>query len=135
MLFGYPPFWDTECMERIIPNIKTGSYEKIPKRWKKVSRPGQEFVEGLLLVDPARRFSAEQALQHPWIQTQASDMVGATHSEQVGDVVDALCTFGNASRFRRACMSMMAWSLSNEERAQVRDAFLAMDKDQTGTIK
>merc|ERR1719387_2442432 len=29
----------------------------------------------------------------------------------------------------------MAWSLSNEERAKVRDIFIAMDKDKTGTIK
>merc|ERR1719181_1129270 len=29
----------------------------------------------------------------------------------------------------------MAWSLSNEERAKLRSAFLEMDKDQSGTIK
>ncbi|CAK0907928.1 unnamed protein product [Prorocentrum cordatum] len=31
-------------------------------------------------------------------------------------------------------MEMMAWSLSNEERAQVRDAFIAIDEGRTGTI-
>jgi hypothetical protein len=31
-------------------------------------------------------------------------------------------------------MSVMAWSLSNEDRAQVRQAFIAMDKDHSGTI-
>merc|ERR1719409_2448226 len=31
-------------------------------------------------------------------------------------------------------MSLMAWSLSQEERAQVRDAFIEMDVNRTGTI-
>merc|ERR1712217_432746 len=42
--------------------------------------------------------------------------------------------YAEASQFRRACMSMMAWSLTNEERAQVRNAFIELDKNKTGTI-
>merc|ERR1712107_202974 len=34
----------------------------------------------------------------------------------------------------RACFSMMAWSLSNEERAQVRQSFLKMDTDNSGVL-
>merc|ERR1712217_506057 len=42
--------------------------------------------------------------------------------------------YAEASQFRRACMSMMAWSLTNEERANVRNAFIELDKNKTGTI-
>jgi len=38
------------------------------------------------------------------------------------------------SQFRRAAMNMMAWSLSNDERAEVRQAFIEMDKDRSGAI-
>ncbi|CAE7886108.1 CPK12, partial [Symbiodinium sp. KB8] len=51
------------------------------------------------------------------------------------EVVAALVDFGQASSFRRACLSMMAWSLTNEERASVRQAFIQMDEDKTGAIK
>merc|ERR1712050_108645 len=46
-----------------------------------------------------------------------------------------LCSFGAASAFRRACMSMMAWSLTLAERSKVRDAFLELDVEHTGAIK
>merc|ERR1719221_639994 len=50
------------------------------------------------------------------------------------EIADALLKFAQGSQFRRACMSMMAWSLTNDERAQVQDAFLEMDKSHGGTI-
>ena len=44
------------------------------------------------------------------------------------EIVDALCSFSEASAFRRVCLSVMAISLSNEERAEVHKAFLEIDK-------
>lgn len=44
-------------------------------------------------------------------------------------MADALCSFARESQFRRAVMQLMAWSLTAEERAEVRDAFLELDKD------
>jgi calcium-dependent protein kinase len=39
------------------------------------------------------------------------------------------------SVFMRACLNLMAWSLTNEERNMVRDAFIAIDEDRSGTIR
>merc|ERR1719394_1577252 len=50
------------------------------------------------------------------------------------EVVNALVQFGQATKFRRCCMEMMAWSLSNEERAKVRQYFVSMDQNHQGTI-
>jgi len=50
------------------------------------------------------------------------------------DVIDSLAQFASASRFQRACMSVMSWSLTKDERAKVRDAFVDLDTDNTGTI-
>ena len=36
--------------------------------WKKRSHELQDLVTNLLEVDPGRRISAEEALQHPWFQ-------------------------------------------------------------------
>merc|ERR1719499_1672880 len=49
-------------------------------------------------------------------------------------MVDALCNFAHESQFRRKVMQLMAWSLSAEERGQVRQAFLELDKEHTGSI-
>jgi Ca2+-binding EF-hand superfamily protein len=50
------------------------------------------------------------------------------------EIVDGLCNFAKETQFRRACMHLMAWSLTQEERAEVREAFLELDVNKTGTI-
>jgi len=49
-------------------------------------------------------------------------------------VVKALQQFGQESKFRRCCMEMIAWSLSNEERAKVCEHFISLDTTRQGTI-
>jgi len=42
--------------------------------------------------------------------------------------------FAGASPLQRACRSLIAWSMTNEDRQKVRDAFLLMDTNKTGTV-
>ena len=37
--------------------------------WKSRSEELQDLVAQLLMLDPAKRISAEEALQHPWFQS------------------------------------------------------------------
>lgn len=96
-----------------------------------LSQEAKNFVKSLIVQDPADRMSAQQALDHPWLNI--------THSKDAGqelncDVLQSLRRFGHASRFRRACLSMMAWSLSREDRQELRQQFLSMDCTGKGTI-
>jgi len=102
-----------------------------PERWKTVSRDATDFTKALLQVDPERRLSTQLALEHPWIVSRHSKSQKVEVDE---GVVSALRKFGSASKFRRCCMEMMAWSLSNEERAKVREYFISMDESKQGTI-
>lgn len=122
------PFSGTEAAQT--QNISAGKYKWKPERWTKVSESGVAFVKDLLLVQPGKRPTAQAALDHPWIATRHKH--GA--EEVSPDIADALRSFGHASKFRRACLEMMAWSLSNEERAKVREYFVLMDKNHHGTI-
>jgi len=129
LLAGYMPFSGSELTQ--VAKIKKGHYYWNKARWQGVSSSAIDFVKKLIVVDASTRLTASQALEHPWIVNRESHK-----SESVDQAtVDALCSFAEASLFRRKCMYMMAWSLSNEERAKVRDIFIAMDKDKTGTIK
>jgi serine/threonine protein kinase len=40
----------------------------------------KDFIDNLLLVDPEERFTAEQALQHPWLKN------GITQDKQLNTV-------------------------------------------------
>jgi calcium-dependent protein kinase len=128
LLVGYMPFAGSESHQ--VQMIKAGKCNFRKESWAKVSKEASEFVGKLLLVDPEKRLSAEDALKSEWIvkkhhiDDQAVDQV----------TIDALSNFAQASIFRRACMSVMAWSLSNDDRAKVRDAFLEMDPQHKGVI-
>eukprot|EP00928_Gymnodinium_smaydae_P053651 TRINITY_DN37592_c0_g1_i1.p1 TRINITY_DN37592_c0_g1~~TRINITY_DN37592_c0_g1_i1.p1 ORF type:complete len:550 (-),score=123.44 TRINITY_DN37592_c0_g1_i1:129-1778(-) len=131
LLVGYMPFCGDEASQ--IKNIETGKYLWKEAKWKTVSSTALSFVKALLVVDPEKRLTAEQALQHPFIQQRAGSK-GDVPEALDQQTFDALCNFGQASAFRRACMSVMAWSLTNDERKSVRQAFLEMDSERTGVI-
>lgn len=131
LLVGYMPF--SGSSEKVtIDAIKAGKYTVRKDRWSRVTPQGFDFVRKLLKVNPEERMTATAALDHPWLTTRSGLVRRSSVDESMAD---SLVAFANESRFRRACMQLMAWSLTAEERAEVRGAFLEMDSDKTGTIK
>jgi len=106
--------------------------EPLPKN---MSPELQDLISKLLEVDPAKRLSAEEALKHPWLEIRDRKVSKEQDAQQMGaDVLDAFASFSGSSKFRRHVLGMCAWSLSNDQRAHLRDAFEAIDTDHTGTI-
>lgn len=67
-LGGYPPF-NTECTTMSVrEQIINGEYRFIPSQWKNVSNEAKDLVKKLLVVDPQKRLSVEEALEHPWLK-------------------------------------------------------------------
>lgn len=128
LLAGYMPFSGPEKEQT--RRIMEGKYTMKPERWGKISKQATNFTQALLQVSPEKRLTAQQALEHPWIASRRQANTVAIDE----NVVDALRQFGKASKFRRCCLEMMAWSLSNEERAKVRQYFIQMDQNHQGTI-
>uniref|UniRef100_G1N5B4 Serine/threonine-protein kinase Chk2 n=1 Tax=Meleagris gallopavo TaxID=9103 RepID=G1N5B4_MELGA len=50
--------------------ITRGEYTFISKEWKHVSNMALDLVKKLLVVDPSKRFTIEEALEHPWLQDE-----------------------------------------------------------------
>jgi len=130
LLTGSPPFHGAGDSE-VLKKIKTGAVHW-SSRFKRLSEPAQGFVKSLLVVDPSMRLDAPGALAHPWIKGSGGQRGSATLIDD--DIKLSLRKYAKASAFRKAVLSMMAWSLSSEDRAQLRNQFLSFDKDNTGTI-
>jgi len=67
VLSGIPPFngaTDTEIMKR----VKEGKFNFNDPIWNKISDQAKDFITQLLIKDQNKRPSANEALQHPWIQ-------------------------------------------------------------------
>jgi serine/threonine protein kinase len=58
--------------------LSRGHYSLSSKAWANVSKQAKDFIKRLLIVDPNGRYSAEDALNDPWIQgvTERGEEVG-----------------------------------------------------------
>lgn len=52
----------------LFESIQEGKYEFPEKDWALVSAEAKDLVSKLLVREAKRRLSAEQVLQHPWVQ-------------------------------------------------------------------
>jgi len=72
LLAGYPPFYaddDTQLFEKIM----SVEYDFDDECWDDVSDLAKNFIQQLLVQDPKRRLSAEDALKHKWLTSSAAD--------------------------------------------------------------
>lgn len=69
MLCGFPPFVEDETgIESVYRKIKSGILEFPHPYWSNISDEAKSLISNLLNINPVERFSATDALQHPWIK-------------------------------------------------------------------
>ncbi|XP_056275097.1 serine/threonine-protein kinase Chk2 isoform X3 [Pseudoliparis swirei] len=81
-LCGYPPFHENFGRQSITEQIIRGEFTMVPSKWKNISdqvlvSTAKDVVRKLLVVDPSRRMTIQEALQHPWLQD--GEMVQTAH--------------------------------------------------------
>lgn len=136
LLFGHYPFVGHKADKTAA--IMRGKFGVKPHAWERISPDARDFIQKLLAVNPDKRLSAPDALKHPWMSQKIeiyrteSNMTRKTLVDS--QVVDALKRFANTSKFRRACMSIMAWTLTSAEQERMRQAFIALDTDGRGVL-
>ncbi|KAE9368793.1 calcium/calmodulin-dependent protein kinase-like protein [Stipitochalara longipes BDJ] len=67
LLCGFPPFYD-ESIQVLTEKVAKGQYTFLSPWWDDISKPAQDLVSHLLTVDPNRRYTIRQFLDHPWIK-------------------------------------------------------------------
>ncbi|XP_029313681.1 serine/threonine-protein kinase H1-like [Cottoperca gobio] len=71
VLSGSMPFED-DSRTRLYRSIVRGKYSFHGDPWPSVSDLAKDFIQRLLLLDPAARLSAVQAVRHPWVVSMAA---------------------------------------------------------------
>jgi len=84
LLCGFPPFY-SERTDELYNQIKRGEYEFPDPYWTEISFAAKDLVRKLLTVNPKRRYTAEQALKHPWISGNAAPArkFGGGHTQRI----------------------------------------------------
>ncbi|CAF0911003.1 unnamed protein product [Rotaria sp. Silwood1] len=69
LLSGLPPFWHRK-QHLMFRMIMDGQYTMTGSEWDDVSETAKDLIHHLLVVDPAERYTAAQALQHPFFNVE-----------------------------------------------------------------
>ncbi|KAI3996971.1 hypothetical protein MKX01_021247 [Papaver californicum] len=129
LLCGVPPFWaETEqgVAQAIIRSVI--DFKRDP--WPKVSDNAKDLVKRMLDPDPKKRYSAQEVLDHPWLQNAHK-----APNVSLGETVKSrLKQFSMLNKFKKRALRVVAEHLSVEEVADIKEAFGMMDINNNGKI-
>ncbi|PIA62446.1 hypothetical protein AQUCO_00200453v1 [Aquilegia coerulea] len=129
LLCGVPPFW-AESEQGVAQAILKGVIDFKRDPWPKVTDGAKNLVKKMLDPDPKKRLTAQQVLEHPWLQNAKK-----APNVPLGDIVRTrLKQFSAMNRFKKKAMRVIAEHLSVEEVEVIRDMFKLMDTDNNGKI-
>ncbi|XP_042484114.1 calcium-dependent protein kinase 8-like [Macadamia integrifolia] len=130
LLCGVPPFWaETEqgVAQAIIRSVV--DFRRDP--WPKVSDHAKDLVKRMLDPDPKGRLTAQQVLDHHWLQNAKK-----APNVNLGENVRArLRQFSVMNKLKKRALRVIAEHLSVEEVAGIKDTFDMFDTEKTGKIK
>jgi calcium/calmodulin-dependent protein kinase I len=72
LLAGYPPFY-AENDIALFEKIMNAEYDFEDDCWDDVSELAKDFIKHLLVKEASSRYTAEEAIRHPWLASDASD--------------------------------------------------------------
>ncbi|KAI6671489.1 hypothetical protein NL676_006374 [Syzygium grande] len=129
LLCGRRPFWD-KTEDGIFKEVLKSKPDFKRKPWPSISNSAKDFVNKLLVKDPRARLTAAQALSHPWVRE------GGSASEIPIDisVLHNMRQFVKYNRFKQFALRALASTLDEEELADLKDQFDAIDVDKNGSI-
>ncbi|KAF5737697.1 Calcium-dependent protein kinase 19 [Tripterygium wilfordii] len=129
LLCGVPPFW-AETEEGVAQAIIRSVINFKREPWPKVSENAKDLVRKMLDPDPKRRLTAQQVLEHPWLQN-----VKNAPNVSLGEAVRArLKQFSVMNKLKKRALKVIAEHLSVEEIADVKEGFDVMDVNKSGKI-
>uniref|UniRef100_A0A667Z0Y1 Calcium/calmodulin-dependent protein kinase type IV n=1 Tax=Myripristis murdjan TaxID=586833 RepID=A0A667Z0Y1_9TELE len=72
LLCGFEPFFDPRGDQYMYSRILNCDYEFVSPWWDEVSLNAKDLVSKLIVQDPHKRLSVQEALQHPWVLGKAA---------------------------------------------------------------
>ncbi|XP_010929942.1 calcium-dependent protein kinase 2 [Elaeis guineensis] len=128
LLSGVPPFW-AETEKGIFDAILQGHIDFESDPWPSISNSAKDLVKKMLTQDPKRRITSAQVLEHPWIK-------GGEASDKPIDnaVLSRMKQFRAMNKLKKMALKVIAENLSKDEIKGLKQMFINMDTDKSGTI-
>ena len=135
MLAGYAPF-DGDSDEEIADQIEEGAVYFDHPVWDSMSDDALDFIDYLLTYEEDERPTADEALQHPWLQ-QSRKSIDEELSERDSARLSlaSLQSFSASFKLKQCACSLIASQiLPKEVKQEINRVFQALDLDCDGKL-
>ncbi|KAL7543585.1 hypothetical protein ACHAXR_012878 [Thalassiosira sp. AJA248-18] len=121
----------------VLHNIHKCRYDFKAPGWYNISQEAKDFVSSMIVYDPQKRLSAEEAVNHPWLkktQFPASETDSKANENLMGSVRDNIMSYAKTSEIKRIAAVVVAHKSSSAEILEMRKAFDKYDNTKDGVI-
>ncbi|XP_020211430.1 calcium-dependent protein kinase SK5 [Cajanus cajan] len=129
LLSGVPPFW-AETEQGIFRQILLGRLDFQSEPWPSISDSAKDLIRKMLDRNPKTRLTAHKVLCHPWI---VDDNI-APDKPLDSAVLSRLKQFSAMNKLKKMALRVIAERLSEEEIGGLKELFMMIDADNSGTI-
>ena len=132
MLSGQPPF-KGENDEEIYQSIKKAKYNFNDEIWDEISNEAKDLIKNLLNKDINNRYSAKQALNHPWITKCRRNK--NIDKKKLNEVVMNLKNFSATLKLQQLTLAYIVHNLIAKEDCEfLREVFIIFDESGSGKL-
>jgi calcium-dependent protein kinase len=128
LLSGKPPF-EAQTPNGIFKKILSDTPRFTNSYWAEVSREAKYLITAMLQKNPSLRPTAKDVLDSQWFRTRSSAVITISPS-----VLDSLINYKSVSKFKKAALGVIVKNLSIAEIKELKEAFIAMDIDNSGEL-
>ncbi|RHY30556.1 hypothetical protein DYB32_004219 [Aphanomyces invadans] len=125
---GTPYYIGTD--PEIFQSVRAGKYSYDTPEWVGVSAEAKDLIDHLLLLNPSKRLTAAEALQHPWLSGSAP----ATERGLNGTILGSLKRFQGHNKLKKVALAVIADQLTGQEINELKKQFQKIDVDGNGVI-
>ena len=115
LITGCPPF-DGEDNKKIMEKIKIGIFDKNNINYKNASFEVKDLISKLLVIDPNKRLTANQALQHPWLNKTKSNILYYNISkDEILKCIQNILSYNIKSRYEEIVLAYIVHNLPQQK--------------------
>ena len=132
MLAGKQPF-NGDNDEEINYAIQRCKIDFNDEIWDNISHDAKDLIKKLLIKNPKKRYSAKDALNHPWIKNDKNKI--NLDQNKLKEIVDNLRKYSAKLKLQQATMAYIVHNLVNKKDYEyLRQIFIYLDNDKAGKL-
>jgi calcium-dependent protein kinase len=131
MLCGYPPF-NARTDSQILKKVLEGKFTYPKEEWDNISVKAKNFINHLLAYNPIDRYSAQEALNDPWLTENITEVY---NKEQVKNCLKNIQEFRAEGKLKQATWNFLVTYMSTaKEKLSLIEIFHQLDLNGDGKL-